>query len=150
MDTYANIGTIRNEQDDIFCLLLGFFGLNNVIFDRVRFLGTILHLDFVLPRFIKLNLSPRASSHSNINRLIGIVENSSVLGFNGVNPFKSPIFNLGMLLKMEVAVDIVPFTISFADNSLKILVRSRRRFGCVLVISMKFYSQVKETSRNKR
>src|SRR6478609_5015696 len=93
---HTHISTIRDEQDDVLCLLLGLLGFNYQILGSIRGLGAILHLDFVLSRFSESKLSPSTRSNIDIDGLVGVVEQARVHGINGVNPVKVPVFNLGM------------------------------------------------------
>lgn len=149
MSTYTNVGTIRNKEDNVLCLLLGLLGLDNGIFGRVRLLGTIFNLDLVITRSSDLQLSPSTRSNSNLNRLVGVVKEFRKLSLDGINPVESPVFNLGCTLDLEELVDIDPVTTILTDNSLELLVSSRCRLRGILVISMKLNSQIEESTRKE-
>lgn len=123
--------------------------LDNVILNRVGFLGSILHFDFIETRLSQLQLSPSACGDSHLNRFLSVLECRSIVFFDGIRPIELPVFDDRLRLDLEESVDIHPLALVFTNRRLELIVRFRSRFGRILVIRMKFNSQIKIGARKK-
>lgn len=123
--------------------------LDNVILNRVGFLGSILHFDFIETRLSQLQLSPSACGDSHFNRFLSVLECRSIVRFDRIRPIELPVFDGRLRLDLEESVDIHPLALVFTNRRLELIVRFRGWFGRILVIRMKFNSQIKIGTRKK-
>lgn len=129
--------------------MCGCIYLDDLILNRIWFLWSILNFDFIKTRFSQFQLSPSACGHSHLNRFLSVLEYRSIVFFNRIRPIELPVFDDRLRLDLEELVDIHPLTLVFTNLRLELIIRFRGRFGRILVIRMKFNSQIKIGARKK-